>query len=71
MNPEEIIYAVTMRDILTALERRIGTAHFQHLTDSDIDLAKEEVKASIDHNLDIRDYVDEGLDAWEISREAL
>jgi hypothetical protein len=34
----------------------------------EIELAKEEIKAAIDHNLDIRDYLDEGLDAWEITR---
>jgi hypothetical protein len=31
-------------------------------------MAKVEVKAAIDHNLDQRDYIDMGLDAWEIVR---
>jgi hypothetical protein len=39
-----------------------------HLTVEEIELARDEIKAAIDHNLDIRDFLDEGLDAWEITR---
>jgi hypothetical protein len=62
-----VIYAVTMQDILSAIERRLGEG-FRTLTEDEIRLACDEVKAVIDHDLDIRDYIDMGLDAWEISR---
>ena len=63
----EIIYAVTMQDILSAIEKRLGE-EANTLTEDDIRLACEEVKIAIDHNLDEREYIDEGLDAWEINR---
>ena len=66
-DPTEIIYAVTMQDILSAIERRLGE-EVRTLSEDDIRLACDEVKAVMDHNLDIRDYIDMGLDAWEITR---
>ena len=66
-DPTEIIYAVTMQDILSAIERRLGEDS-STLTEDDIRLACDEVKAVIDHDLDIRDYIDMGLDAWTITR---
>ena len=68
MNPDEVIYSITMLDILRALERRIGTEEASTLSEDDLNLAVEEIKAAIDHNLDIREFLDEGLDAWEITR---
>ena len=67
VDPSEVIYAVTMQDILSAIERRLGEeAHT--LTEDDIRLACAEVQAVIDHDLDIRDYIEEGLEAWSIVR---
>ena len=68
VNPEEIVYSVTVLDILRAIERRIGKEETLNLTVEEIQLAKEEVLAVLDHNLDIRDFVEEGIDAWEITR---
>ena len=67
VDPSEIVYAVTKQDILTAIERRLGEG-VGTLTEDEIRLACDEVKAVIEHELDIRDYIDMGLDAWEISR---
>ena len=49
VDPSEIIYAVTMQDILSAIERRLGEEACT-LTEDDIRLACEEVKIAIDHN---------------------
>ena len=62
-----IVFSITMKDILTALVKRLGDEALT-LTVEDLNSACEEVKAAIDHNLDIRDFIDEGLDAWEITR---
>lgn len=67
VNPSEIVFAVTMETVLSAIVKRMGKEALS-LTVEEIELAKEEIKAAIDHNLDIRDYLDEGLDAWEITR---
>jgi hypothetical protein len=67
VDPSEIIYAVTMQDILSAIERRLG-AGTSTLTEDDIRLACEEVQAVINQELDIRDYIEIGLDACEIIR---
>ena len=67
VNPAEIVYVVTMETILSAIIKRIGDEALT-LTVEDLNSACEEVKAAIDHNLDVRDFIDEGLDAWEITR---
>ena len=39
------------------------------LSTEDLQLAREEVKEAINHHLDIREYIDMGLDVWEITRK--
>ena len=63
----QIVYAITMETILTALVKRLGDEALT-LTVEELNSACEEVKAAIDHNLDVREFIDEGLDAWEITR---
>ena len=41
---------------------------FLDLSAEDLELARDEVKAAINHHLDERDYIDIGLDSWEIVR---
>lgn len=67
VNPSEIIYAITMQSILSEIVRRLGEEAL-NLSKEDIELARDEVKAAIEHNLDERNYIDMGLDAWEIIR---
>ncbi|MBU0909904.1 MAG: hypothetical protein KKA54_16115 [Proteobacteria bacterium] len=67
VNPSEVIYAITMETLLAAIVHRLG-AEALKLTEEDLYLAREEVLAAISHNLDERDYIDMGLDAWEITR---
>ncbi len=64
----EIIYAITMQDILTSIVHRIGGAALT-LSAEDLQLARDEVQEAILHNLDIRPYIDMGLDSWEIIRK--
>lgn len=67
VNPSEVIYAITMETLLAAIVNRLGDEALK-LTEEDLNLAREEVLAAISHNLDERDYIDMGLDAWEITR---
>ena len=64
----DVLYSVTMQDILTAIARRMGESALS-LTVDDLELARDEVKAALEHHLDIREYIDIGLDAWEISKK--
>nr|WP_321464592.1 hypothetical protein [uncultured Desulfobulbus sp.] len=70
ISPQEAIHSITPESVLRAIVHRLGVEAL-NLTPEDLQLAMEEVKAAIEHNLDERDYIDMGLDAWEISREAL
>jgi len=63
--PSEAIYAISMETLLLAIVQRLGEKALT-LSGEDLELAKEEVKAAIDHNLDERDYIEMGLDAWQI-----
>ena len=66
--PDEVIYVITMEDVLVAITNRLGEDEALKLTENDLKLARDEIRAAIDHDLDIRDYIDLGLDAWEITR---
>ena len=65
--PSEPVYTITMDTILNSIVQRLGEEALT-LSVEDLHLARDEVKAAIDHNLDERDYIDMGLDAWEIVR---
>ena len=67
-DPSEVIYTVTMQDILTAIASRMGIEALT-LSTEDLLLAREEVNEAINHHLDIREYIDMGLDVWEITRK--
>jgi hypothetical protein len=67
INPSEIVFSITMQSVLSALDNRLGKEALE-LSVEDLELAREEVKAAIEHHLDERDFIDMGLDAWEIVR---
>jgi len=66
--PSDVVYAITMHSTLTAIVQRMGEDALT-LSADDLHLAVDEVKEAICHNLDERDYIDMGLDAWEITRQ--
>lgn len=65
--PPETIYEITTASILSAIVRRLGEKALS-LSAEDLLMARDEVKAIIDHHLDERDYIEVGLNAWEITR---
>lgn len=66
-DPSEAVFTITMRDLVAAIVRRIGINALL-LTPSDLLLARDEVQAAFGHHLDEREFIDIGLDAWEIIR---
>ena len=65
--PSEVIYEITTENVIYEIVRRMGEEALE-LSPEDLELAKLEVKCAIDHGLDIRDFVSQGVDAWEIVR---
>ena len=65
--PSEILYELSMRSFLSQLATRLGENALD-LSAEDLELAIQEIRAAIDHQFDPREYIDMGLDAWEIVR---
>jgi len=65
--PSEVIHSITTENIISAIVRRMGEEALE-LTADDLELARDEVRAAIEHHLDEREYIDIGLDSWEIVR---
>jgi hypothetical protein len=61
-----LLFSVTCNDVITALTLRTDILTLSH---EEIELACQEVQEAINHNLDIRPYIDMGLDVWEITRK--
>ena len=67
-SPTEVVYTVSMQDLLSAIVKRMGKKSLT-LTTQDLLLARDEVREAIAHHLDMREYIDMGLDSWEIVRK--
>lgn len=59
------LYPITNRDIASALIQRLGRAALQ-LTNHELMLAMTEIQSVLEHRLDHREYINEGLDAWQV-----
>lgn len=66
--PSEVVYSISMDSVISAIVQRLGEEAL-NLSENDLRLARDEVRIAIDHNLDERDYIDMGLDAWEVIRK--
>jgi hypothetical protein len=67
-DPSTAIFNITIYDVMNAIACRMEEDSLS-LSVEDLELAREEVTAAICHHLDIREYIDMGLDAWEVSRK--
>ena len=67
LQPHRVIHEITTENIISEIVRRMGEEALT-LTAEDLEMAGDEVKAAIEHHLDERDFIDIGLDAWEIVR---
>ena len=67
LQPHRVIHSITTENIISEIVRRMGEESLE-LTADDLELARNEVKAAIEHHLDERDFIEIGLDAWELVR---
>ena len=56
----DVLYTVTMHQVIQQIAHRMGDNALS-LSKTDLELAREEVQAAIDHSLDHRPYIEEGL----------
>ena len=68
--PPEVIHEITTKNIISAIVRRMGEEALE-LSPEDLELARDEVRAALEHHLDEREYIDIGLDSWELVRNTL
>ena len=67
LQPHRVVHEITTENIISEIVRRMGQEALD-LSAEDLELARDEVKAAIEHHLDERDFIEIGLDAWEIVR---
>lgn len=63
----EALYVITTQQVIQQIVYRMGNDALT-LSSEELQLAMKEVQEAISHNLDERDYIDMGLDSWEIVR---
>jgi hypothetical protein len=55
-------------DILSFSRYHFAGEEALELSAEELELARDEVKAAIEHHLDERDFIEIGLDSWELVR---
>ena len=66
--PSAVLYSITLHDLLTAIALRMGQNALS-LSATDLQLARTEALAVLQHRMDHRPYLDEALDIWQITRQ--
>lgn len=64
---EKVIFVVTLRDVLRSIADNLGENALS-LTVSELLSAGNEVTVAFAHNLDVRELMTLGLEAWKITR---
>ena len=68
-NPtSEVLYSITMHQVIQQIAYRMGEDALS-LTTCDLQLLREEILAVIEHSLDCRDAIDEGIEVFRITRQ--
>ena len=67
LQPHRVIHEITTENIISEIVRLMGEEALE-LSPEDLELAREEVKAAIEHHLDHREYISIGLDSWDLVR---
>jgi hypothetical protein len=65
--PPQVVHEITTKNIISAIVHRMGEEALD-LSAEDLELAREEVKAAIEHHLNEREYINIGLNIWELVR---
>lgn len=64
-SPSQVVYAVTMQDILAELARTLGDKALQ-LKVTDLLELKNEVRIAIDEGLDVREFIQAGIEVMNV-----
>ena len=68
LQPHRVIHEITTENVISEIVRRMGEDALE-LSAEDLELARDEVKAAIDHyERDIIDILNIGIDSWEIAK---
>lgn len=66
-SPSQVLFAVTMQDVIAEIARTLGDKALD-MSAADLLDIKKEVRASIEYSLDVRDYIQPGIETWAICK---
>ncbi len=66
-SPSQVVFAITMQDIIAEVARTMGEKAV-YLSAADLLAIRKEVRIAIDYGLDVRDYIQPGIETWQISK---
>jgi len=66
-SPCQVIFAVTMQDVIAVIARTLGDKALT-MNAADLMTVRKEVRIAIDHDLDLRDFVQPGIESWQVQK---
>ena len=66
-SPSQVVFAISMEDIIAEVARTLGEKALDLTADDLLDI-RHEVRIAIDHGLDVRDYIQPGIETWAICK---
>lgn len=66
-SPSQVVFAITMQDVIAELAKTLGEKALNLTEDNLLDI-RHEVRIAIDHGLDVRDYIQPGIETWAICK---
>ncbi len=64
-SPSQVVFAITMQDIIAEIARVYGEKALTINASTLLDI-RDEVRMAIDYGLDIRDYIQPGIEVWNV-----
>lgn len=64
-SPSQVVFAITMQDVIDEIARTLGEKALNMTADDLLDI-QHEVQIAIDHGFDARDYIQPGIEVWQI-----
>ena len=66
-SPSQVVFAITMQDVIAEVARTLGEKALDLTTDDLLDI-RTEVRIAIDHGLQISNYLQPGIESWAICK---
>lgn len=64
----QVVYAITMQDVIAEIARTLGEKAVNMTVDDLLDI-RHEIQIAIDHGFDARDFIQPGIEVWQIKRD--